>query len=172
MTEKELMKRFTGKTYKSIAGAIRYDCGPLIAQGLNRDVYECKHDPKWVVKIQRTQNFDNIIEWKIWNAFYHAPDHRKWFADCLTTTESGLVLIQKRVTHGAIEDYPKKVPAYFTDFKIQNYGWIGKRFVCCDYSNSLEIMTGIVPDKLRSAKWWTAHSELTRSKKILIKTKL
>lgn len=163
------MKRPT----KSVAGAIRYDCGKLISQGLNRDVYECKHDPNWVVKIQRTQNFDNVIEWRLWNAFYDGTNYNEHLADCLTISESGLVLFQKRVTHGNIEDYPKKVPAYFTDFKIQNYGWIGERFVCCDYSNCLDMMTGIVPDRLKKADWWTAKGgKIRRSKDLLIKTKL
>lgn len=171
--DKALLKKFESRTNISIRGALRYDCGELLGRGLNRDVYVCKHNPNYVVKIQRTVNFDNIIEWEIWGFLWHTDWYRRWFADCITITESGLILVQKRVTHGIRKDYPKKVPKFFTDFKIQNYGWIGDQFVCCDYSNVLGMLTGFMTKDLRTAKWWICDNKPPKRKKsITIQTEL
>ena len=173
MNKHELYKLVTNNPRKTVAGTIKHDCGELIASGLNRDVYECKHDANWVVKIQKTTNFDNVLEYKLWDAYYHAPEYKKWLAECLTITETGLVLYQRKVEHKSIEFYPDKVPCWFTDFKIQNFGWIGKNFVCCDYAGSFDRMTGIVPSRMRKAKWWVANASkgLKRPKEILVTVK-
>lgn len=60
-------------------------------------------------------------------------------------------MIQKRVEHRKRKDYPKYIPAVFTDTKLKNFGWIGDRFVCCDYSY-LPFTLGKY--KMKYAKWW------------------
>ena len=170
---KLLLKKFEQCGSLSVKGTIRRWCGDLISRGLNRDVYVLKYNPKWVVKIQRTVHFDNVVEYKIWDAVRFAPADSKWFAECLTISETGLVLIQRRIEHKSISEYPKKVPYYFTDFKIQNYGWVGDRFVCCDYANVLDMLTGKMTQKTRTAKWWEAGVHRSKRKKdISIQTEL
>lgn len=171
MTKAELYKVIYKHPMKTVSGALRYDCGELLSRGLNRDVYVCKHDPKWVIKIQKTTNFDNTMEWKIWLSLYRSSsEYKKWFPDCLTITESGLVLVQQRIFHGDIKDYPKKIPYFFTDLKIQNYGWIGGRFVCCDYANVMDNIIRSTSNKLKTAKWWESDGKVKRTKSMSIRS--
>jgi hypothetical protein len=77
MNKDELHKVLSKRKMKTVAGALRYDCGELLSSGLNRDVYICKHDPKWVIKIQKSTNFDNTMEWKIWLSLYRSSSSIK-----------------------------------------------------------------------------------------------
>jgi len=140
-------------------------CGKKIASGANRDVYECLLNPNWVVKIQISNNFDNLIEWKIWDAVYRAEWWAKWFAACLTITESGMILIQQKVDFPLTKVYPKRVPRFFTDLKYKNYGFIDGQLKCVDYSNVLCMLVGLMDKRMRNAKWWTPYASKKKIKK-------
>lgn len=155
--DKEVIKKIESNEAVSIKGALHKYCGELIGNGLNRDVYALKFNPDYVVKIQRTQSFDNIIEWQVWLAVSYS-DLNEWFAPCIIINETGTVLVQKRVRAKMKKFYPKKLPVFFTDFKYANYGFIGDQFVCCDYAGVLDRLFYLDKGNLRNVRWWN-HSE-------------
>lgn len=151
--EIELVKKFT--RCKTVGQIVDRMCGEMIGSGQYRNVYVCKAHPDYVVKIERDMskaNFANAMEWR------NYVDNRTWkflspwLAPCILINENGTVLIQRRVSlEGKTrKDYPKKIPAFFTDLKVTNFGWIGKRFVCCDYSFFV-LTTG---KRMKTARWW------------------
>jgi len=168
MMEKEdrkLLKRLQGHGNISTRGALKFWCGKKLASGVNRDVYELKFDSRWVVKIQITNNFDNILEWNIWGAIQFADWWAEWFAECLCITETGMVLVQRRAEFPTKKMYPKRIPRFFTDTKYKNYGFINGHLVCVDYSNVLSMLTGFMDKKMRNAKWWTPYDSKGKIKK-------
>jgi len=147
---KQVKKLITGLNLNQTVSKI---CGELIGKGLYRDVYVLKQNTKYVVKIERdmtTAQFANATE------FRHYIDNREWdflkdwLAPCELINETGQVMIQQRITHGRRKDYPKYIPYVFTDLKLKNFGWIGDKFVCCDYS----FFRMVSNKEMRYAKWW------------------
>jgi hypothetical protein len=143
------------KRAKTLEKIIKSICDEQIGTGVYRDVYVLKQNPKYVVKVERDMSkgsFANAMEWrnyidnKDWNLL------KEWLAPCELINETGEILIQKRVSwEGKCrKDLPKYIPDVFTDTKIMNFGWIGKKFVCCDYSSLLLGTKG----KMKHAKWW------------------
>jgi hypothetical protein len=152
---KYFSKILKGKNLNQISKLI---CDELLGKGLYRDVYVLRQNPDYVVKIERnlgTGQFANVCEWrnyinnKDWEWF------EKWLAPCEIITYDGQVLIQKRIMHGKKKDYPKLIPAMFTDTKYRNFGWIGTRFVCCDYSFIPFYIIKTGNSKMKKAKWWS-----------------
>lgn len=90
----------------------------------------------YVFKIETDGDWMNIMEAKLWNFVKYTPDLAKWFAPVRFISEDGKILIMDKVDVNK-KKYPKKIPAFFTDLKMSNFGWIGDRFVCCDYSSDL-----------------------------------
>lgn len=126
---------------KSIEQVKKKLCGQLLGTGVYRDVYVFKQYPEFVIKIERDMsiaNFTNVSEWRN----YIDLQNWKWFgrflAPCEAISMDGQILIQYRVSFKEKKKYPKKIPVYFTDVKIDNFGWIGRKFVCCDYAFLLQ----------------------------------
>jgi hypothetical protein len=139
----------------SLSRVKRRFCGKVLGYGTYRDVYELKGNPDYVIKIEAHPNFRvfaNVTEYRNW------ADNMRWswlsqyLAPCLYISECGRVLIQRRVTFKEKKFYPKGIPALFTDTKIQNFGWIGNRFVCCDYSFFV-ICVGKGDRPMKRVKW-------------------
>lgn len=154
---KEIKKLLTGK---GATGVVNKLCGEKIGHGLYRDVYVLKAFPEYVVKIERDMSlaqFANATEWA--NYMNHSWDNivGDWLAPCLMINQTGSILIQRRITHGKRKDYPKYIPAVFCDLKLQNFGWVDGKFVCCDYS----FMLTMIKREWKYAKWW---NEKTRKK--------
>jgi predicted Rdx family selenoprotein len=156
MTAKEqnkiirIIKR--AKTLNRIVKAI---CAEKIGEGVFRDVYVLKQNPKYVVKVERDMSkaiFANASEWRNYCNNRDWKLVKGWLAPCEMINETGELLIQKRVSWEGKrrKDYPKYIPDIFTDTKLTNFGWIGKKFVCCDYSFFVLGTKG----KMRFAKWW------------------
>lgn len=125
--------------------------GKKLGYGDYRTVYECSLNKNYVVKVESDANeFANMREWKVWEEVQYTP-FEKWFAPCEMISENGLILIQQKVTH-KIDELPDKVPYFFTDVKPENWGFIGKNFVCCDYG-SLSYSRTWSEKKMRSPKW-------------------
>lgn len=132
-------------------------CGDLIGQGLYRDVYVLKQYPDFVVKIEVDMSkgtFANVTEWRNYINNKEWKWFSKWLAPCVLIDTTGKVLIQKRVRHRRRKDYPKYLPALFTDLKLSNFGWIGDNFVCCDYSFFPIYFLKVGSSKMKVAKWW------------------
>lgn len=142
---------------KSISTQRRFLCGDLLDYGLYRDVYISKHDPRYVIKIERdmsTGNFANVCEWRNWVNNIDWLELSKWLARSYLITENGQLLVQQRVHFYNNREYPNKIPSLFTDLKKSNYGWIGNQLKCCDYSFILMNNHSL---KLKKAKWWSLN---------------
>lgn len=125
----------------SINAILKKFCGEMIGSGCYRDVYLLKQYPDYVVKIERdmtTGNFANAMEWRNYINNEYFEKFSSWLAPCVLINETGQLLVQQKVEFKARKFYPKKIPSYFTDKKISNFGWIGDQFVCCDYSFLLQ----------------------------------
>ena len=131
-------------------------CGEQIGKGLYRNVYVLKQNPNYVVKIEgdlTTTQFANVTEWRNYINNKEWKWFEEWLAPCEMINETGQVLIQRRIEHKRRKDYPKYIPVMFTDLKLKNFGWIGDRFVCCDYSFIPFYIITTGKSKMKYAKW-------------------
>lgn len=128
--------------------------GTKLGWGIHRDVYKCKIDDSFVVKVEREDhNFANIIEWKIWEEVQYAENLARWFAPCERISTNGKILIQKKVEMGRKKDYPRQIPAFFTDVKMENFGFIGNQLVCFDYA-SIVWSRNLNEKKMKKVIWF------------------
>lgn len=110
--------------------------GEHIGDGVFRNVYALKQDPRYVVKIDRepqSRSFCNALE------FRNYIDHKEWtqlgpwLCPCVAITIDGYVMIQERAERDA-RKLPAKIPSLFVDKKRDNWGWARDgRPVCFDY---------------------------------------
>lgn len=132
-------------------------CGNLLGSGVSRYVFEYKPDKKYVVKVDCSNYNANSNEYHIWEQLEYVEKMNKWFAPIKLLTTSGRVMLQRRCKTGlAYDDYPKKVPEFFTDLKYQNWGMLDRRWVCFDYASTLLLELNY-NFKLKNAKWWNAN---------------
>ncbi len=111
---------------------IRMFCGPLIARGAARSVYEMQGQPNLVIKVELTEGtFQNISEWQNWCSLQFTP-WAKFLAPCRRISPCGHILIQERTT--PLEDVPLVLPDFFEDLKHANFGLLEGRVVCHDYA--------------------------------------
>lgn len=111
-------------------------CDALIYTGMSRAVWSSKLLPDCVIKVEETARmFQNVIEWETWQRVKDTP-LRRWFAECVSISPSGSVLVMKRTRPAADRDYPIMMPIFLNDFKRRNYGMTGKNLVCHDYGIS------------------------------------
>jgi hypothetical protein len=137
---------------------INKHCGKLLGKGLYRDVYELKGDKDYVIKIQRAMtqgDFSNALEWNYYQRNEDWDRLIRWLAPAIAIDETSQILVQRRAIFKTIDKYPEKMPSIFSDFKIQNYGWIDKKFVCVDYAGLLLGNTL----RLKRAKWWDVNDK-------------
>lgn len=143
------------KNVKSVSEFKKQYCGQHLGEGTHRDVYVFTKDHKWVVKIEKDMSdlqFINAMEWQNWNWNLYFEVLNKFLAPCLTISKCGRILIQRRAKReidGGSSKYPTHLPNWITDIKRQNFGWIGKRFVCIDYPHLINIQF-----RMRKAKYW------------------
>jgi len=136
---------------KSYTKSISILCGEFINSGVYRDVYVCKLNPKFVIKIEKDPSicvFSNVNEWINYVNTTEWREFNRWLAPCRMINETGTILIQDRVYHKKRKDYPKYIPNILTDTKLSNYGWIEDNFVCCDYPTFIQ--SGY---KMKYVKW-------------------
>lgn len=130
-------------------------CGDWLGTGIGRQVYACKINPEWVVKVEvdGSGRFQNHREWYTWNAFIEVPKLAAYLAPCIAVSDLGSWLIMKRTRPVTLAECRKRaphLPAVFTDLKAANWGLIGDKLVCHDYGTRLEeTIIGT-----RKAKWW------------------
>lgn len=133
------------KNIKSVSSFKKQYCGQHLGTGTYREVFIFAPDDKWVVKIETDMTqleFINALEYHNWNWNRFFTAFNKFLAPCLTISKCGRVLIQRRVTReidGRKKSYPTHLPNWITDTKRQNFGWLGKQFVCCDYPHLIDI---------------------------------
>lgn len=124
--------------------------GNFIANGSSRSVYHYNMNNNWVVKIDRSANFNNVSEWDIW---HNMKDTKaaKYLAPCHHISSCGRVMLQSKTKPVTIEMMPKRIPAFFADTKVDNWGRIGNNIVCHDYANHAFFTDNT---SLVNAKWW------------------
>ena len=129
-------------------------CGRVIDSGTARRVYECRINPKWVVKREIGASAQNIIETEIWAYADGTPEMSDWLAPIHYASQNGLYIIQSKTPPLSERERPKHLPAFLDcDLKLANFGWLGDRIVCHDYGT---LIAGIRRrgTKLVRAKWF------------------
>lgn len=135
--------------------------GHYIGAGVARTVYKHALDPSLVIKYEHgNETFQNILEWEIWNTIKDTK-LAKWFAPCVAISPNGHFLIQKKAEMLHKDQFPSHVPALFTDLKYQNFGRIGKQFVCFDYGSAHihAINKALKLVKLKKTDWWSIDDD-------------
>lgn len=118
--------------------------GPFLGEGLSREVYECRTNPSWVVKVAKEDSgpypspTQNCIEYEVWESYENDKVVSKYLAPCEMISNCGLVLVQDRTKTVSEKEFKaflkkNKIPAFLTDLKIENWGWLGDRIVAHDY---------------------------------------
>lgn len=138
--------------------AITLICGEYIGEGVSRSVRAYAPSPTdTVLKLEASiGSFQNAREWAVWQAVKDAPELRKWFAPCIRISDLGVWMLQERtqpVTLKELLEKVPKVPAFFTDLKVGNWGRLGDRYVCHDYGTALTTENGLTT-RMKRAKWW------------------
>ena len=129
-------------------------CGRIIDSGTARRVYECRINPKWVVKREIGASVQNVIEAEVWSYAHGDAAISKWLAPIHYVSHSALYIIQSKTAPLSERERPKQLPAFLDcDLKLTNFGWLGDRIVCHDYGT---LIAGIRRrgTKLVRAKWF------------------
>lgn len=126
--------------------------GDFLGEGSARKVYALLTNSAYVLKIETAgRSFQNVAEWEYWK-WVKGTKLEKWFAPCERISARGLLLVQRRVDPPRLAELPKKVPAFLTDLKIENFGLLDGKFVCCDYG-TCKVVLRHFPQRLVAAKW-------------------
>ncbi len=142
---------FTSALSRDLFGLV---CDELLDYGMSRRVYAYAPNHELVIKFEtKAGRFQNVIEWETWQEVYNT-EYRDWFAGCRMISPCGTILVMERTDIPSTQaDYPKKMPAFFADFKYENYGMLNGNFVCHDYGTNALMATGLTK-KMKKADWW------------------
>jgi len=138
-------------TYKD---AFNLVCGHKVGVGMTRTVYDCNINPKLVIKVENADirtHFQNFVEWMVW-CRVAGTDYERWFAPVKQISPDGRLLVMEKTEGISRKHLPKQVPAFFTDLKPSNWGWLDGRVVCHDYGVHLLMEVGLTK-RMRKAEW-------------------
>lgn len=128
--------------------------GELLGIGIHRRVGVFKPDNSLVLKCAVECPNINILEEEVWQ-MVRETNIAKWFAPCVSISDCGMFLLQRRVETRPRSEYPRLVPSFFGDCKYSNYGWIDGQFVCCDYAGFISSsMSHKWSGQMKKAGWW------------------
>ena len=131
---------------------IQHLIGDLIGEGQYRYVFDFGKDK--VAKIDVGVVLANANEWLTWCDVKDFPKAAKWFAPVIRCSTGAKFLVMQRADMDRpIKDYPEEIPEFFGDVKKQNFGFIGKQFVCVDYGIHYINTNGLKNFKMRKIKW-------------------
>lgn len=126
-------------------------CGDMLGYGCSRWVFKYQLEDNLVIKIDMSDHNANVIEYDVWQSV-RDTEFAKWFAPCIRLSQCGRVLIQNRGYKKDHKYYPEKIPAFFTDIKIDNFRFVGKQLVCIDYAlNNLH--TQGMTKRMKKVNW-------------------
>lgn len=112
-------------------------CGQRLGEGHSRSTYIYNLDEKYVIKVEPENGDNNLSEHLIWEEVKGLTGSlawvKDWFAPVKWISPNGKILVMERTFEKPKKERPKSVPAFFTDLKRDNWGWIGNKFVCHDY---------------------------------------
>lgn len=129
-------------------------CGREVGRGMTRTVFECNVDKSLVVKVESAEvrtHFQNMVEWLAW-CRVAGTDVERWFAPVVEMSPDGRLVLMKRVDPLPSRHRPTHMPAFFTDFKPNNFGVLDGRVVCCDYGSHLLHEVGMTK-RMRRVDW-------------------
>lgn len=127
---------------------INFFAGERLGGGVAREVFQHRHAPGWVIKVERQHHYQNVLEWDTWCEVWNT-EHAKWFAPVRFISPCGKILIQEKTE--PLKCLPKEIPAHFTDVKLENMGrWKG-RPVFHDYGMMLALRRGLTK-RMKKAK--------------------
>lgn len=137
-------------------------CGKKLGSGVYRAVYDYNFDDKYVIKIEPRSTECNITEYMLWDEINGLTNDlawvKGWFAPVLWMSPNGKILVMEKTSEFPKNkklERPKSVPAFFTDLKRDNWGWIGNRFVCHDYGFLYKfIKYEKKMQKIKKDCWW------------------
>ncbi len=132
--------------------------GKKIGSGCYRSVYDYNLGKKneFVLKLEPGFSGCNPNEAQIWNEISYFTKNLEWVKDWFAPVEwisaNGKVLcMQKTIPYHKKLKHPDKIPSFLSDVKIDNFGWIGNRFVCHDYGQIWNLTS--YPKKFKKATW-------------------
>lgn len=132
-------------------------CGAYISGGCYREVFEYNLDSRFVVKVEKDSDFSNIYEKAVWEEVQWLQGPlawvKEWFAPIKWISPGGRIMLMRRTESWARKkEYPDKVPGFFQDVKLDNFGWLDGKFVCHDYA----YMHGLIhyPKKMAKVDWF------------------
>lgn len=127
-----MSEEFSPAVHRDLLGLL---LGEKLGAGVARRVYVHGMDPTRVVKVEDTAgSFQNVCEWELWQTVKGVHNVAKWLAPCLHISACGSILVQERVADA--KAFPAKVPAFFADLKLANFGMRGRQFVARDYGTT------------------------------------
>lgn len=127
--------------------------GQRLGRGQNREVYELKFDPDYVVKIEKGPriHFQNILEWATWNTVAGSK-YEKWFAPVKAISHEGRLLIMRKTEDVRASELPDSMPTWMCDFKPENFGMLDGKLVWRDYGKSNLEWNGL-SNRLKKVRW-------------------
>lgn len=124
-----------------------------LGSGMSRETYVFGPYPSLVIKFETGRGcFQNVLEWEVWERVERTKS-AKWFAPCVRISDNGKVLLMKRTDVLGWKERPAKMPTFFTDLKIENFGTIDGKVVAHDYGVNLMLEKGM-KSVLAKANWW------------------
>ncbi len=131
-------------------------CGKHIGGGTFRDVFEYNTHNSHVIKLEPGSTDCNLVEWMIWKEVKGLTGDMAWVKDWFAPVEwispNGRILVMKKTKpHHKKLSPPNKIPAFLWDVKLDNFGWIGNKFVCHDYGQFYNMIN--YPKKMRKINW-------------------
>ena len=126
----------------------RMMCGEVLGYGQYRTVFNfnpyAQHSDDKADKVIKVAEYDpvpNQLEYYVWTECQKEKVDTllPWLAPCFGMSPNGHFLIQARCKPVAAGDARlfKKVPDFFTDLKIENWGFYRGKLVCMDYGTLL-----------------------------------
>lgn len=109
--------------------------GRCLGQGAYRRVYELRHAPDLIIKLEYSHDFANAKEWTTWQELEHT-EWSQWLAPCVSIDEFSGALVQKRAEDLTDEQWASlaQYPAFLGDVGRRNWGWYEGRPVMRDYA--------------------------------------
>lgn len=127
--------------------------GQHLGSGAARTVVRNDLNSHQVLKFETEGTFfQNVMEWKVWQSV-QGTKWEPWFAPCVAISPNGIVLVQQYARPARREELPEKVPSFFTDMKVSNWGIYEGRPVAVDYGVNLLIDRGLT-NAMKAAEWY------------------
>lgn len=134
-------------------------CGKNLGDGCIRSAYVYNLDDKYVIKLESGNSGHNLVEYLLWQEIKELQGDlewvKTWFAPIKWISPNGKLLVMERTFEKPDKERPTTVPAFFTDLKRNNWGWIGNKFVCHDYAFICKFINySSKMQKIKKDCWW------------------